>query len=116
MIKDLHDYIRHLSEKGMLLRVDAEVDPELEITAFTERASRTGSDESKTLLFNKVKGYDMPVVTNLFASYSMLSTLFGETQIGEIISSAFSKASGISLIKSAKALMNRLSAPASACR
>lgn len=106
MIKDLHDYIRHLSEKGMLLRVDAEVDPELEITAFTERASRTGSDESKTLLFNKVKGYDMPVVTNLFASYSMLSTLFGETQIGEIISSAFSKASGISLIKSAKALMD----------
>jgi 4-hydroxy-3-polyprenylbenzoate decarboxylase len=51
--KDLHDFINHLDEKGMLKRISAEVDSELEITEIADRVSK---QYGPALLFEKVKG------------------------------------------------------------
>jgi 4-hydroxy-3-polyprenylbenzoate decarboxylase len=63
--RDLRDFIRALEEKGELKRVTCEVDPILEITEFADRAVKQGGP---ALLFEKPRGYSIPVLINAFAS------------------------------------------------
>ena len=63
--KDLRDFIRALEENGELKRIAVEVDPILEIAEFADRAVKQGGP---ALLFEKPKGYDIPVLINSFAS------------------------------------------------
>jgi len=63
--RDLREFIRALEEKGELKRIALEVDPILEITEFADRAVKGGGP---ALLFEKPKGYGMPVLINAFAS------------------------------------------------
>ena len=63
--RDLRDFIRALEEKGELKRIACEVDPILEITEFADRAVKQGGP---ALLFEKPKGYGVPVLINAFAS------------------------------------------------
>jgi len=63
--RDLREFIRALEEKGELKRITVEVDPILEITEFADRAVKGGGP---ALLFEKPKGYGMPVLINAFAS------------------------------------------------
>jgi 4-hydroxy-3-polyprenylbenzoate decarboxylase len=63
--RDLREFIRALEEKGELKRIAVEVDPILEITEFADRAVKSGGP---ALLFEKPKGYGMPVLINAFAS------------------------------------------------
>jgi len=63
--RDLRDFIRALEEKGELKRIAIEVDPILEITEFADRAVKQGGP---ALLFEKPKGYGIPVLMNAFAS------------------------------------------------
>ncbi len=58
---DLRDFIRALEEKRELKRIPFEVDPILEITEFADRAVKQGGP---ALLFEKPKGYDIPVLIN----------------------------------------------------
>ncbi len=69
--KDLREYIRTLENKGLLMRVKAEVDPILEITEITDRTCKS-PEGGKALFFEKVKGSDFPVVTNLFGSFERM--------------------------------------------
>ncbi len=63
--RDLRDFIRALEENRELKRIPFEVDPVLEITEFADRAVKTGGP---ALLFEKPKGYGIPVLINSFAS------------------------------------------------
>ena len=61
---DLREFIEVLEKNGELKRVSAEVDPILEITEVADRAVKSGGP---ALLFEKPKGYDIPVLINAFA-------------------------------------------------
>ena len=63
--RDLRDFIRALEKNDELKRIPFEVDPILEITEFADRAVKTGRP---ALLFEKPKGYNVPVLINAFAS------------------------------------------------
>lgn len=66
-IRDLRGFLAELDAAGELQRVDAEVDPELEIACITDRQSKL-PDGGKALLFGSVKGSPHPLATNLFGS------------------------------------------------
>src|SRR5256714_10649887 len=58
--RDLREWIALLEREGELVRVGAEVDPELEITEINDR---TVKSSGPALLFEHVKGSDLPVLT-----------------------------------------------------
>nr|WP_204619095.1 menaquinone biosynthesis decarboxylase [Desulforadius tongensis] len=63
--KDLRDFIKFLEKKNLVKRIKAEVSAELEITEITDRVTKAGGP---VLFFENVKGYDIPVVTNLMGT------------------------------------------------
>jgi 4-hydroxy-3-polyprenylbenzoate decarboxylase len=63
--KDLREFIRALEKGKELKRITFEVDPILEITEFADRAVKSGGP---ALLFEKPKGFDIPVLINSMAS------------------------------------------------
>ena len=62
---DLREFIAALEKNQELKRIPFEVDPILEITEFADRAVKAGGP---ALLFEKPKGYRIPVLINSFAS------------------------------------------------
>ena len=62
---DLRDFIAQLESRGELKRIAAEVDPRLEMTEICDRVLRAGGP---ALLFERPKGYAMPVLANLFGT------------------------------------------------
>ncbi len=63
--KDLRDFIEQLESLGELKRVQLEVDPNLEMT---EVCDRTLQAEGPAILFENPKGFDIPVLGNLFGT------------------------------------------------
>lgn len=63
--KDLRDFIAQLEKAGELKRIAVEVDPYLEMTEICDRTLRRGGP---ALLFENPKGYDIPVLANLFGT------------------------------------------------
>ncbi len=61
---DLRQFLNYLDERGELLYIRDEVDPKQEIAAYIRKTSDTGGP---ALFFEKVKGFDMPVVGGMFA-------------------------------------------------
>ncbi len=66
--RDLREFLKTLESEGELMRIDAEVSADLEIAEITDRVSKSKGGDNKALLFTNVKGYDMPVLINLFGS------------------------------------------------
>jgi 4-hydroxy-3-polyprenylbenzoate decarboxylase len=62
---DLREFIAALESNRELRRIPFEVDPVLEIAEFADRAVKGGGP---ALLFERPKGYRMPVLINSFAS------------------------------------------------
>ena len=63
--KDLHEFISLLENRGELVRIKTPVDPELEITEITDRVSKAFGP---ALLFENVKGSDLPVLINAYGT------------------------------------------------
>lgn len=78
---DLSEFIDFLEKKKELIRIKAEVDPILEITEITDRISKKGGP---ALLFEKVKGSNIPLVINLFGSFRRMSWALGVDDFGSI--------------------------------
>ena len=76
--KDLRDFIDKLEEQGELVRVTAEVDPDLEMT---EIADRTLRGEGPAILFENPKGYDIPVLANLFGTPKRVAMGMGQEDV-----------------------------------
>ncbi|MGE5237602.1 MAG: menaquinone biosynthesis decarboxylase, partial [Chloroflexota bacterium] len=68
---DLRAFIAVLEKRDLLHRVKTEVSPILEITEITDRMCKSSSG-GKALFFEKVKGSEYPVVTNLFGSFERM--------------------------------------------
>lgn len=68
--KDLKSFINALENKGLLHRIKTEVNPILEVSEITDRASK--NPKNKALYFENVKGSNFPVVTNLFGSFERI--------------------------------------------
>lgn len=76
--KDLRDFIACLEEQGELKRISMEVDPNLEMTEICDRTLRAGGP---ALLFENVKGYDIPVLGNLFGTPKRVAMGMGEDSV-----------------------------------
>jgi len=68
---DLRDFLQVLEKRGLLHRVTVEVDPILEIAEITDRMCKSPNG-GKALFFEKVKGSQIPVVTNIFGSFERM--------------------------------------------
>ena len=86
-IESLREWIEVLDRAGELVRVRAEVDPCLEISAITDRVSKDGGDGTgpgnRALLFEKVKGSTMPVLVNAFGNRRRCALSLGVERIEE---------------------------------
>lgn len=76
--KDLRDFIDQLEARGELKRVVVEVDPSLEITEICDRTLRKGGP---ALLFENVRGSDIPLLGNLFGTTKRVALGMGEESI-----------------------------------
>lgn len=75
---DLRDFIAALEAQGELKRIKAEVDPYLEITEICDRTLRAGGP---ALLFENVKGHDMPLLGNLFGTPKRVALGMGQESV-----------------------------------
>ena len=82
--KDLREFIEELERRGLLKRIRAEVDCELEITEITDRVSKMEGRQNVALLFENVRGYDMPVLMNAFGSYERMALALGVEKLDDI--------------------------------
>ena len=76
--KDLRDFIKQLENKGELVRVTHEVDPNLEMTEICDRTLRAGGP---AILFENPKGFDAPVLGNLFGTPERVAMGMGEESV-----------------------------------
>lgn len=81
MYRDLQEFVDLLESKGELIRIRAEVDPELEITEIADRVMKAGGP---ALLFENVKGSDIPVLINAFGSEKRMALALGVSDLNEI--------------------------------
>ncbi|MEW6215544.1 MAG: menaquinone biosynthesis decarboxylase [Nitrospirota bacterium] len=86
IFNDLREFIDFLDDKGELVRIKAEVDPILEVTEIVDRISKKGGP---ALLFEKVKGSQIPLLINIFGSYQRISWALGVNDFS-VISQRFS--------------------------
>src|SRR6185503_865850 len=79
--QDLREFIRALEKNHELKRITVEVDPILEITEFADRAVKQGGP---ALLFEKPKGYTIPVLINSFASMRRMEIALEVKSVEEV--------------------------------
>lgn len=78
----LYEYIETLESIGKLHRVKTEVDTNLEIAEIMRRMMYSGN--SPAILFENVKGYDIPVRGNAFGTMDLLKTALNLSDFREI--------------------------------
>ena len=80
-IEDIQELISELEKKEELKRVKTQVDADLEIAEIMRREMYSGGP---AILFENVKGYDMPVLGNTFGSMKRLEIGLEMTDFTEI--------------------------------
>ena len=79
--RDLRDWIAVLEREGELVRVAAEVDPDLEITEIVDRTVKSGGP---ALLFEHPKGSEHPLLINQFGSERRMCLAFGVARLDDV--------------------------------
>ena len=79
--KDLRDFIDLLEKRGEIKRISQEIDPYLEMTEIADRTLRA---KGPALLFENPKGYDMPVLANLFGTPKRVAMGMGQEDVSEL--------------------------------
>ena len=82
--RDLREFIAELERRGLLRRIQTEVDAELEITEITDRVSKAEGAKNVALLFENVKGYSTPVLMNAFGSMERMAIAFGVEKVDDV--------------------------------
>src|ERR687885_2248482 len=80
---DLREWIARLEREGELVRVAAEVDPELEITEIVDRTVKAGGP---ALLFENVKGSRHPLLINQFGTERRMCLAFDAPSLDAVAS------------------------------
>jgi len=78
---DLRAFLAELERRGWLARVGREIDPHLEVTAVADRVLRAGGP---ALLFEHVRGSDMPLLANLFGAPERIALALGRESVSEL--------------------------------
>jgi 4-hydroxy-3-polyprenylbenzoate decarboxylase len=78
---DLRDFLALLEQRGELKRITQSIDPELEMTEIADRTLRAGGP---ALLFENPKGYDMPVLCNLFGTPKRVAMGMGQEEVSAL--------------------------------
>lgn len=73
--RDLRDFLQTLEEEGQLVRIKEEVNPEPDIGAAGRAAANIKNGPA--VLFEKIKGYNHPVVTNVHGSWRNHALMLG---------------------------------------
>ncbi|HTK24887.1 MAG TPA: UbiD family decarboxylase, partial [Gaiella sp.] len=79
--KDLREWIALLEREQELVRVRAEVDPDLEITEIVDRVVKSGGP---ALLFENVKGSRLPLLINQFGTERRMCLAFGVERLDDV--------------------------------
>lgn len=79
--KNLRDFIALLEEQGELKRIKQEIDPYLEMTEISDRTLRAGGP---ALLFENPKGFDIPVLCNLFGTAKRVAMGMGQKDVSAL--------------------------------
>jgi 4-hydroxy-3-polyprenylbenzoate decarboxylase len=78
---DLRDWIALLEREGELVRVAAEVDPDLEVTEIVDRTVKAGGP---ALLFEHPKGAERPLLINQFGTERRMCLGFGVDRLDDV--------------------------------
>lgn len=79
--RDLREFLSRLKEDGDIAYIDKEVDTKFEISSYNLAAWRRGGHKSEpALFFQRVKGYNIPVVTSVFGTYRRYALAFDLTE------------------------------------
>jgi 4-hydroxy-3-polyprenylbenzoate decarboxylase len=97
---DLQSFVAELEKRDQLRRISAEVNPILEITEIADRVMKSpcpeglagapatdpvhGGKGGRALLFENVRGSDMPVLINAFGSYARIKLALGCDSLEEL--------------------------------
>jgi 4-hydroxy-3-polyprenylbenzoate decarboxylase len=76
--RDLREFLTLLEQQGELKRISQSIDPYLEMTEISDRTLRAGGP---ALLFENPKGYDMPVLCNLFGTAKRVAMGMGQQDV-----------------------------------
>lgn len=80
-IEDIHQFIEELEKNNELKRIKIEVDSDLEVAEIMRREMYSNGP---AILFEDVKGYDMPILGNAFGSMKRLEIGLEMTDFTEI--------------------------------
>jgi len=81
---DLRELVAHLERRGRLRRVTAPVSRDLEVTEIVDRVSKSRGDANVALLFERVQGFDVPVLANAFGSADRMATALGVERLDDL--------------------------------
>src|SRR5918992_5336089 len=80
--ESLMEYLQALDKAGQLIRVNAKVNPDLEIAEIMRRLMYKG--DQPAVLFENVQGSNMPVLGNAFGTMRRLQIALGTSDFTEI--------------------------------
>src|SRR6478735_8434091 len=83
MYRDLNEFVAALERARELARVGEPVSPDLEISAITDRVSKSPGG-GPALLFENPTGFDIPVAVNLFGSLSRICMALGVRSLDDL--------------------------------
>jgi 4-hydroxy-3-polyprenylbenzoate decarboxylase len=78
---DLRSWIALLEREGELVRIDAEVDPDLEVTEIVDRTVKVGGP---ALLFTNAKGSSHPLLINQFGTERRMCLAFDTPSLDDV--------------------------------
>jgi 4-hydroxy-3-polyprenylbenzoate decarboxylase len=81
---DLREFVAHLEKHGRLHRVSVPVSRDLEITEITDRVSKRHGGANVALLFERVDGFDTPVLVNAFGSEDRMTAALGVERLDDL--------------------------------
>ena len=79
--KDIREFITLLDRRGELRRISVPVSRDLEITEIADRVSKQGGP---ALLFERVEGYDIPVLINAYGSSQRIAWALGVERLDDL--------------------------------
>jgi len=74
VFKDLRQYIGYLKQEGELLIINDEMDKDIEVPGMMRKWA---FEERPALLFNNIRGYKNPIISNILGTYRRLALALG---------------------------------------
>jgi 4-hydroxy-3-polyprenylbenzoate decarboxylase len=83
-VSDLRELIAHLERRRQLRRITVPVSRDLEITEIVDRVSKTRGEGNVALFFERVEGFDVPVLVNAFGSEERMALALGVERLDQL--------------------------------